>query len=109
VVWGTSDHREGPASGSGADQVHAQYIAGLDLLSQRLDQFDSAASGPDGRRAFAAARDAYKRVEFLLEYVAPAAEQLNEPALARMEEDDPTAPRRSGMSRSRRRTCTTVP
>ncbi len=73
------------------------YRARLDTLAARLRALDAAVAEPltdptrvaDARTAFAEARAAYKRVEAVVEAVAPtAAAELNGPALPEVEEED---------------------
>ncbi|MEW5926786.1 MAG: cytochrome c peroxidase [Gemmatimonadota bacterium] len=81
-----------PRADARAEAVHAAYLADLDSLAAAVERLDSAvARGRGEQRAFAEARAAYKRVEFLVELYTPsAAKQLNGPALPRVAEDDPT-------------------
>ncbi len=81
-----------PAGDARAEAVRAAYLADLDSLAAAVERLDSAvAAGRGEQRAFADARTAYKRVEFLVELYTPAAaKQVNGPALPRVAEDDPT-------------------
>lgn len=84
-----------PAKARHNAAAHAWYLAGLDSLSLRLRELDTAlavlnAAPTAAQRAFISARTAYKRVELLVEHYSPAAaDQMNGPALVRMAEDDP--------------------
>lgn len=81
-----------------AAAVQRQYLADLTAaetavreLERRLASLASAADVVPTQQAFADARAAYKRVEGLVEYYAPAAaDMLNGPVLPEMEADDPS-------------------
>jgi cytochrome c peroxidase len=85
---GTAETMRLPAS------FAATYLARLDSLDRALTLLTdpAVASVPDRpQRAFRRARAAYKRVEYLLELEEPIrAAELNAPALAVVNEDDPT-------------------
>ncbi len=80
-----------------ADAVRAAFLATTDTLSARLDTLWQAVEASNGspaaaarvQGAFAEARAAYKRIEYMAEYQYPqAAERINGPALPEVEPDD---------------------
>lgn len=86
-----------PAAPPSAEAVRSTFATGLEGVIGTLDSLAAiladgspdTATGERARRTFERARDAYKRIEYLVEYYAPtAAEQINGPALPHVEEDD---------------------
>ena len=86
-----------PIAEAAAD-VHTIYLAGVAELRGAVARLESdvAAFGAGGtdaaavRRSFESARDAWKRVEYLVEYYAPtAADEINGPAIDEIEPFDP--------------------
>lgn len=79
-------------SGSRVDEVRAYYLHGIETFGSRAESFRDAVAGKDvaaARRSFAEARDAYKRVEFMVGYFDRwAAEKVNGAPLVKVDESD---------------------
>ncbi len=80
------------AGEAAAARVRAWHLASIDSLSASVRRLAAARGQAELARAFADARDRYKRVEAVVAFSFPgSATGLNGPALERIEEGDPTA------------------